>query len=512
MPRQLPSWRRVLGGSVEAYEGILAGGTGPAVIPNGLAPEVRPDVETAIADGRLSGFGIESRARIAVADRYGVTFVSAADGAIESTVTLDAAAGGIVSVQGFDEPRLYVSAGERMAIVLPGKDDEEARLDRTFPMPGAVSTVLFDEATRMVHALGEGPGAGGPTVYVIEPNGNAVYADAALPFQPAALVLDQAPAFPSADRQQLVALGPDGAAATVEAGRNAFAWRLPGVLAGILAGALLYLLVRLLFQRRSVAVLAAVVVAVDPMLFAQSRIGMNDAYVGLFIIAAVLVFAAVWTGRWRAPWAFWLAMPAVGVLLGLALASKWVGAYAIGAIALLVLARSALGRILLIGGLLAVTVVFGYQAIVVPENATQGGNLTFLLLMMGLTLLAVAVATLRPVAWTSEEVRFAIGAPVVAGARLPCRRPAGPGRCRRQRRTPGAVAGPALAFALIALGGLVYGSASGWRDESDRSLAPPPAADDPAACCRRPRPRRRPWLRLGPDSACRSPGSRSRSS
>ena len=34
----------------------------------------------------------------------------------------------------------------------------------------------------------------------------------------------------------------------------------------------------------------------------------------------------------------------MGVLLGLALASKWVAAYAIGALGILVLMRSALGR------------------------------------------------------------------------------------------------------------------------------------------------------------------------
>ena len=81
------------------------------------------------------------------------------------------------------------------------------------------------------------------------------------------------------------------------------------------------------------------------MLFVQSRIGMNDVYVGLFIVAAYTVFAAIWTGWWRGACAFWVAMPVIGVLLGLALASKWVAAYAIGALGLLLLVRSALGRV-----------------------------------------------------------------------------------------------------------------------------------------------------------------------
>ena len=61
-------------------------------------------------------------------------------------------------------------------------------------------------------------------------------------------------------------------------------------------------------------------------------------------------------------------MPVIGVLLGLALASKWVAAYAIGALILLILVRSALGRVLAILGLIGMTGVLGYIAISVPEG------------------------------------------------------------------------------------------------------------------------------------------------
>ena len=47
-----------------------------------------------------------------------------------------------------------------------------------------------------------------------------------------------------------------------------------------------------------------------------------------------------------------LAIPAIGVLLGLALASKWVGAYAIGGVVLLVLLRSALGRLVALAAMI----------------------------------------------------------------------------------------------------------------------------------------------------------------
>ena len=112
-------------------------------------------------------------------------------------------------------------------------------------------------------------------------------------------------------------------------------------------------------------------------------------------------------------------MPIMGVLLGLALASKWVAAYAIGALLLLILVRSALGRVLAILGLIGITGVLGYMAISVPAATPGGdpgfGNLTFLFIMVALTLLAVVVAVLHPIAWTDEEMRFAVVAPAALG-------------------------------------------------------------------------------------------------
>ena len=53
------------------------------------------------------------------------------------------------------------------------------------PLPGPGTWVAYDAASQMVHILGLAPGvtsAAGPwTVYVVEPHGNAVYADARLP-------------------------------------------------------------------------------------------------------------------------------------------------------------------------------------------------------------------------------------------------------------------------------------------------------------------------------------------
>src|SRR5207247_340579 len=195
-------------------------------------------------------------------------------------------------------------------------------------------------------------------------------------------------------------------------GAHAFAWRLPGVVAGAVMAGLLYLLTRVLFRRRSVAAIVALLTLADGMFFVQSRIAMNDSYVGLFIIAAYLLFAVIWTNGWRG--AFWVAMPVIGVLLGLALASKWVAAYAIGALGILILARSALGRVVLVAGMIVGTTVLGYLAISVPAGQS-GGNLTFMLIMIALTIATVLVTVLHPIAWSTDEARFAVAAPGAAG-------------------------------------------------------------------------------------------------
>ena len=167
----------------------------------------------------------------------------------------------------------------------------------------------------MVHILGLAPGRRrrrGPwTVYVVEPHGNAVFADARLPdgFVPGAWGADFNADYPSEDRQQLLLFAGDGASAAIDTGSHAFAWRFPGVIAGALTVGLLYLLARILFRRRLVAGLVGLFVLFDGMFFVQSRIGMNDVYVGLFIVAAYTVFAAIWTGWWRGRGSFWIAMP-----------------------------------------------------------------------------------------------------------------------------------------------------------------------------------------------------------
>jgi predicted membrane-bound dolichyl-phosphate-mannose-protein mannosyltransferase len=393
----------------------------------GTIPAAASDaIGTAISGGQLTGFAIRPLPEVAAAGRAGVTFIAGTTGEKDQLIATDAAATGLADVVGIDTtPKLYVAqANEKVAQI--SIDDTSSgtitapSLLSTFGMPGQVSRVAFDAATKMVHILGRTPDGSAETVYVVEPHANATYADAQLPFTSVAWAMDATHDYPSSDREALLVASADGTIASIDVGGDPFAWRFPGVIAGALTALLLYLLARILFKRRSIAVLVGILVAVDGMFFVQSRIAMNDVYVGLFIVAAYTLFAAVWTGWWRWRWAWLVALPVVGVLLGLALASKWVGLYAIAGVGILILGRSALGRIILILGLIGGTVVLGNIALTaLPAlHPTSGPNYIFVFVMVGMTLAAVLHAVLRPVAWTDDETRLAIAGPAGLGILL----------------------------------------------------------------------------------------------
>jgi hypothetical protein len=502
----------LIGGDPLDYESRIANAEPDALVVFGSPgdDETRSEIDAAIADGRLAGLEIVDQPRAAVATSEGVSFIDPSNADTSSTIAMDGGAHGLGLVTGLDDTKLYVTTGsaadpEYRVVVVSGEDAADGPEDKGgHPLPGLGSRVAYDPASQQVHILGRAPGSAadaassGWTVYVIEPHANAVYADAALPdgFDPVAWAMDVEPEYQADDRQQLLVLDAAGATASIDVGSHAFAWRLPGVIAGVLMAACLYLLARILFARRSVAIAVGGLAMVEGMFFVQSRIGMNDAYVGLFIVAAYTVFAAVWTGWWRGRAAFWLAMPLIGVLLGLALASKWVAAYAIGALVLLLLIRSALGRVVAILGLIALTGVLGYMAMAV--EAGQGfGNLPFLVIMIGLTLLAVVVAIFHPIAWTDEEMWLALIAPSAVGAVLFF------GALTVGRLDEPIVIGPvsvtpllaAIAAALTSvavylafrLGGILgYGP-----------LKPPPGRDDPQRYLDPPDPAPTGWLRPG---------------
>ena len=107
-----------------------------------------------------------------------------------------------------------------------------------------------------------------------------------------------------------------------------------------------------------------------------------------------------------------------GLALGLALASKWVALYAIGGLVLLVLLRSALGRLIALAGLIATTAVLGALAIRPPEVADPSRNWTFLAVMVLLTMLLAAGIVRRPLPLSRTEALIGGALPILVGVAL----------------------------------------------------------------------------------------------
>ena len=210
--------------------------------PPGIG-EPRKALDAAIADDTLAGVQIETIERFAVATDAGVAFVDQERTSVITTIELEGGAHGLAMVTGLDDPRVYATTGTADdphydVIAVGGDKAKDGPTDKAAdmglkPLPGLGSLVTYDEASQMVHILGLAPDAtaGGPwTVYVVEPHGNAVFADARLPdgFVPAAWGADFDPDYPSEDRQQLLLDTGDGASAAIDTGSHAFAWRFPG--------------------------------------------------------------------------------------------------------------------------------------------------------------------------------------------------------------------------------------------------------------------------------------------
>ena len=288
----------ILGGTAADYQARLDGASPGTTVVLGTpgSGEARTALDAAIADGTLEGVRVDTVDRVAVATADGVAFVDPERVSLITTITLAGGAHGLALVTGVDEDRVYATTGTADdphydVIAVGGDAAKDGPVDKGHPglglnpLPGLGSLIAYDEASQMVHILGRAPGAGaeGPwTVYVVEPHGNAVFADAQLPdgFVPSAWGADFNPDYPSEDRQQILVFAGDGASASIDTGSHAFAWRFPGVIAGGLTIGLLYLLGRILFRRRLVAGLVGLFVLFDGMFFVQSRIGMNDVYVG----------------------------------------------------------------------------------------------------------------------------------------------------------------------------------------------------------------------------------------
>jgi hypothetical protein len=335
--------------------------------------------------------------RIAVAGADGLTMLSA-ERLGDAVVTPQP--GGVrrlTEVNWFDTPRIYAATPDQILVYTVRKSGPALSTDK-INIPGA-RAIVANDATRIVHVLAPGPtravsGAAPAALWSVEPNGNAKFADVALDgaaggeqaaSTSVGAALDASAALPSGGRGELLVAWPNGSIEQVSVGDLTAGWRWPGVIAGALAAALLALLARLLTERRDVMALVGALALLDGAAFVQSRIGMNDVYLLVALLAGCCTFVAWLQGRARSVPARALLLIASGVALGVALASKWVAIYGIGALAAIWLSRSAVGRAAAVLGLALLGALLVPPALATAAEGTHLPNLPFAL---------VAVATL----------------------------------------------------------------------------------------------------------------------
>src|SRR5439155_15393714 len=120
-------------------------------------------------------------------------------------------------------------------------------------------------------------------------------------------------------------------------GSTTFGWRIAACIFGVRCIPMMYLLARRLWPNRIFAVAAATLVCFDGMFFIQSRIGMIDIFPIFFILASYFLFLVHIQSR-----SFntsMLSLVALGTVLGIGLASKWIVLAAWSSIVFLLVVR-----------------------------------------------------------------------------------------------------------------------------------------------------------------------------
>ena len=348
----------------------------------------------------------EGEDRVVAAGDDGITVMSADD---LSGAVVSARPGGVHSVTAvnwFDTPRIYAATADEVVVYTIRKSGAAYETEK-IAIPGATA-IVANNATRIIHVIA--PGSTGAALWSIEPNGNARFADAPLgssngggaaSTEIVGTALDASPALPNGGRGELLVAWSNGEMAQLSVGDLTGGWRWPGVIAGALAAALLVLLARLLTERRDVAALVGALALLDGAGFVQSRIGMNDVYLLVALLAACCAFVAWLQGRVHTTRSRALILLATGATLGVALASKWVAIYGVGALGATWLSRSAAGRAVLVGGLVLLGALLLPPALARGAESTRIPNLPFLLVVVA------TVATTTAAAWRAGLLRRA---------------------------------------------------------------------------------------------------------
>ena len=338
---------------------------------------------------------VDGEERIFVTSASGLTSYAASDLSSMRTSPIYGGAVAVAAVDWFDGPRLYVAGSDGVRVY--SVKSQFATLMAQIAIPGSTA-ILPNDASRMVHVVAPGPDGTGASLWTIEPNGNARFADVAVGADALTLGASGAALDASAERSdggngELLLAAPSGAMTQVSVGELAAGWRWPGVIAGALAAALLVLLARLLTERRDVAALVGVLTLLDGAGFVQSRIGMNDVYLLALLLGGAVAFVAWLQGRARSALSGGLLLLVAGLLLGGALASKWVALYGIFGLGIIWLARTAPGRLLVAGGLALLGAALLPPALAVADGSTRIPNLPFALVLA--LLLAAAGAAIH---------------------------------------------------------------------------------------------------------------------
>jgi hypothetical protein len=123
----------------------------------------------------------------------------------------------------------------------------------------------------------------------------------------------------------------------IDLGFNTFGWRIAACIFGTLCIPMMYLFARRLWPNRLFAIAAATLVCFDGMFFVQSRIGMIDIFPVFFILLAYFMYLVHIQSR--TPRASLLSLVALGVVVGIGVASKWIVLAAFASIVFLMVVR-----------------------------------------------------------------------------------------------------------------------------------------------------------------------------
>ena len=119
-------------------------------------------------------------------------------------------------------------------------------------------------------------------------------------------------------------------------GMNPFGWRFMGTLAGVLMLPLMYLLAKRMFKNTFIATAAMLLLTLDFMHFAQTRIATIDCFALLFILGMYYFMYIFYSeAEEMSLKKIFAVLGASGLFMGLGIATKWIDVYAAGGLAVL---------------------------------------------------------------------------------------------------------------------------------------------------------------------------------